>query len=152
MFIWLLLAEPETCGDGRSWQWGTWQHAAPPAASSPSCFTTSSQRNAQKHAPKTPTQKKTQPPVLRCNALPSCFDRRYGLGGGGGGIPEGRVAGAAPVSPQAAATRFLQRGQEGRPGGRWPQGGSPQRGGRAAAEAEGGGGPKAALLPAAAGG
>lgn len=128
-------------------------HTAPPAAAFPSWFTAFSQRNAPKHPQKNPTPQKTQTPVLSCNALPTRFDHRYGLGGGGGGIPEGRVAGAAPARPQATATRSLQRGgQEGWPGGRWPQGGPPQRGGRAAAEAEGGGGPEAALLPAAAGG
>lgn len=131
-----------------------WGRMAPPAATFPSWFTASSQRNAPKHPPKNPPR----PPVLWCNALPTRFDHRYRLGGrGGGGIPEGRVAGAAPGHPQAAAARSLQRGggQERRPGGRWPQGSSPQRGGRAAAEAKGGGGggsgPQAALLPAAAG-
>lgn len=63
------------------------------------------------------------------------------------------MAGAAPLCPQAAASQPLQRsGQEGRPGGRQPQGGPAWCGGRAAAEGQGGGGPQAALLPAAAGG
>lgn len=64
------------------------------------------------------------------------------------------MAGAAPVCRQAAAAWPVQLdGQEGRPGGRRPQGGPAQRGGpRAAAEAEGGGGAEAAILPAAEGG